>query len=166
MAYLAALKLELEDGRQLSTAEILVQLDAAPSCAKFDTAESALYIGADPNLMGSWRRQGRGPAYEGSGHYVRYRKSVLDEFMRGHEGRIGAARDGQPKLLSEPTAPAAAEPAAATPLPKRRTAARPEPEPSAPAPGIGRRLTAHSPFNPPEESAKRGQVSTLAASGK
>jgi hypothetical protein len=88
MAYLGNLKLQSEEGQLLSTEEMLERLHAAPSYALFNTVEAGIYISADPNLLRSWRWQQRGPPFEGTGHFVRYRKLALDEFLRGHVGRV------------------------------------------------------------------------------
>jgi hypothetical protein len=67
---------------------LLQRLHAAPDEALFTTDEAARYLNADRNLLRSWRWQQRGPSFVGRGHFVRYRKKVLDEFLRGHEGRV------------------------------------------------------------------------------
>jgi hypothetical protein len=64
-----------------SEARLLCALHARPPAALLDTAESAVYLNCSAALLRSWRWQKRGPAFEGSGRMVRYRKFALDEFM-------------------------------------------------------------------------------------
>jgi hypothetical protein len=59
----------------------LRELHARPPSAKFTTEEVALYLNCSTSLLRTWRWQGRGPAFEGTGRMVRYTKGKLDDFM-------------------------------------------------------------------------------------
>ena len=56
--------------------------------AHLSPQEAALYIGTKPEVLRSWRCTGRGPRFKGRGHFVRYAKSNLDEFMSAYDHRF------------------------------------------------------------------------------
>jgi hypothetical protein len=75
----------------LDDADLLTRLHALPGEALFDTDQAAFYLNARRDLLRTWRWQRCGPAFEGRGHFVRYRKKALDEFMTGHADRLTEA---------------------------------------------------------------------------
>jgi hypothetical protein len=54
-----------------------------PDDAGLTEAEASAWLNCSVSLLRSWRWQGRGPAFEGSGKATRYRKDVLDAFKAG-----------------------------------------------------------------------------------
>jgi hypothetical protein len=77
-------------GSRLHDLEALTILALLPGTAHLTSKEAAMYIGTTPNVLRVWRSTGRGPRYKGRGHFVRYAKSDLDQFMRGHDHRFDA----------------------------------------------------------------------------
>jgi hypothetical protein len=65
----------------LNEADALVRLHALPTTALFTSEEAGLYLNARTDLLRAWRCQGRGPTFIGRGHFVRYRKADLDQFL-------------------------------------------------------------------------------------
>jgi hypothetical protein len=51
-----------------------------PDDAELTEAEASAWLVCSVSLLRQWRWQARGPAFEGAGKTVRYRKSVLDQF--------------------------------------------------------------------------------------
>jgi hypothetical protein len=45
---------------------------------------SAPPLDCDPGVLRTWRATGRGPR-KGRGHFIRYEKAGLDDFMSGHD---------------------------------------------------------------------------------
>jgi hypothetical protein len=72
-------------------AATLQQLHDLPDDALLTTGEAAALLNVSPDLLRARRWQRRGPAFEGRGHFVRYRKRALDAFLSGHAGRVTAA---------------------------------------------------------------------------
>jgi hypothetical protein len=64
-------------------AERLQAIAALPNTAHLTTQESAAYLGTTPAVLRVWRCQGKGPRFKGRGHFVRYEKCDLQEFMNG-----------------------------------------------------------------------------------
>ena len=67
--------------------EDLKVLAALPDAAHLTSTEAALYINTTSDVLRAWRSQGRGPRFKGRGHFIRYVKSDLDEFMGGFDAR-------------------------------------------------------------------------------
>jgi hypothetical protein len=56
-----------------------------PEKEYFDTKEAATYLSVSYQTMTGWRQNGGGPKYhKPSPQIVRYKKSVLDDFMSTH----------------------------------------------------------------------------------
>lgn len=68
-----------QDGRV--EADILNRLHCLPPTALFTPEEASIYVNARKDLLRAWRCQGRGPAHVGRGHFVRYPKRNLDDFL-------------------------------------------------------------------------------------
>ena len=68
--------------------EGLEVLALLPATALLTSKEAALYINTTPEVLRVWRSQGKGPRVKGRGHFVRYMKSDLDEFMGGFDHRF------------------------------------------------------------------------------
>jgi hypothetical protein len=66
-------------------------LAVLPGTAHLTSKEGALYINTTPEVLRVWRSQGKGPRFKGRGHFVRYLKSDLDEFMSGFDHRFARA---------------------------------------------------------------------------
>ena len=79
----------LHDGR--TEADVLRRLHELPPEAKFTPEETSIYLNTRRDLLRAWRWQGRGPSFEGQGHFIRYTKQNLDRFMAGHAGHVTAA---------------------------------------------------------------------------
>jgi hypothetical protein len=62
-------------------AALLRRLHSLPPEARFTPYESSVYLPARLDLLRTWRCQGRGPAFTGRGHFVRYQKRDLDAFL-------------------------------------------------------------------------------------
>jgi hypothetical protein len=62
-------------------AELLAELHARPSTARFTTRETALYGNWSRALLRSWRWKRKGPAFSGKGKNVRYTKASIDKFI-------------------------------------------------------------------------------------
>ena len=62
-----------------------------PTTALLTPKEAALYINTTPEVLRVWRSQGKGPRFRGRGHFVRYLKSDLDEFMSGFDHRFDSS---------------------------------------------------------------------------
>jgi len=62
-------------------AALLRRLHSLPPEARLTPRETAAYLPARLDLLRTWRCQGRGPAFTGRGHFVRYRKRDLDAFL-------------------------------------------------------------------------------------
>lgn len=63
-------------------AELVRRLHALPPEGLLTTREAVVYLRVNPNTLHAWRSRGVGPAFEGRGYMVRYRKACLDAFMR------------------------------------------------------------------------------------
>jgi hypothetical protein len=63
-------------------------LATLPASAHLTSREAAIYIGTTPAVLRVWRSTSRGPRFRGRGHFVRYTKSDLDEFMSGFDHRF------------------------------------------------------------------------------
>ena len=68
--------------------EVLEVLAVLPGTALLTSKEAALYINTTAEVLRVWRSQGKGPRFKGRGHFVRYPKSDLDEFMSGFDHRF------------------------------------------------------------------------------
>ena len=68
--------------------EGLEVLSLLPATALLTSKEAALYINTTAEVLRVWRSQGKGPRFKGRGHFVRYPKSDLDEFMSGFDHRF------------------------------------------------------------------------------
>ena len=64
----------------------LNRLHSLPPTALLTPDETSLYTNARKDLLRAWRCQGRGPAFIGRGHFVRYRKADVDSFLDRHVG--------------------------------------------------------------------------------
>jgi hypothetical protein len=62
-------------------AALLSRLHSLPPEARLTPHETAIYLPARLDLLRTWRCRGRGPAFTGRGHFVRYRKRDLDAFL-------------------------------------------------------------------------------------
>jgi hypothetical protein len=71
----------------LTEAAVLDRLHDLPSTALLTPAEASVYANVRMDLLRAWRCQGRGPAFVGRGHFVRYPKGGLDAFLAGHAGQ-------------------------------------------------------------------------------
>ena len=78
------------DAGSVNAAETLRRLHILPPQALLTPNEAALYLNARLDLLRAWRCQGRGPVFQGRGHFVRYTRAALDAFL-GREGRSSAA---------------------------------------------------------------------------
>jgi helix-turn-helix protein len=83
---------------EISDAEARVEslevLAVLPGTALLTSKEAAFYINTTAEVLRVWRSQGKGPRFKGRGHFVRYLKSDLDEFMSGFDHRFDAAAAG------------------------------------------------------------------------
>jgi hypothetical protein len=70
--------------------ETLKILAALPATAHLTSWEAGLYLRTTADVLRVWRSTGKGPRFKGRGHFVRYTKSDLDEFMSGNDQRFGA----------------------------------------------------------------------------
>ena len=59
-----------------------------PGSAHLTPKESACYLNTTPGVLRVWRCKGNGPRFCGRGHFVRYKKGDLDEFMNGFGHRF------------------------------------------------------------------------------
>jgi hypothetical protein len=66
-------------------ATTLVALGGLPPTALLTPREASLYLATTPEVLRTWRATGRGPRFKGRGHFIRYQKAMLDEFMSGHD---------------------------------------------------------------------------------
>ena len=71
--------------------EAIKLLAALPNTAHLTSQEAGLYLGTTADVLRVWRSIGKGPRFKGRGHFVRYAKSDLDEFMSGYDHRFGTA---------------------------------------------------------------------------
>jgi len=67
------------------TLEVLAVL---PGTALLTSKEAAFYINTTAEVLRVWRSQGKGPRFKGRGHFIRYLKSDLDDFMSGFDHRF------------------------------------------------------------------------------
>ena len=74
--------------------ESLEVLAVLPGTALLTSKEAALYINTTAEVLRVWRSQGKGPRFKGRGHFVRYLKSDLDEFMSGFDHRFDVSGAG------------------------------------------------------------------------
>ena len=65
-----------------------------PVTALLTSKEAALYINTTAEVLRVWRSQGKGPRFKGRGHFVRYLKSDLDDFMSGFDHRFDVSGAG------------------------------------------------------------------------
>jgi Helix-turn-helix domain len=56
-----------------------------PGTALLTPKEAAVYLATSPDVLRTWRATGRGPRFKGRGHFIRYQKAMLDEFMSAHD---------------------------------------------------------------------------------
>jgi hypothetical protein len=77
--------------------ETLEALAALPGTALLTSREAALYIYTPPEVLRVWRSQVKGPRFKGRGHFIRYLKLDLDDFMSGFDHRFDStvAREHQ-----------------------------------------------------------------------
>jgi hypothetical protein len=71
-------------------AQTLNMLANLPRTAHLTTQEAAAHLGTTPAVLRVWRSQGKGPRFKGRGHFVRYVKDDLNEFMSGFDHRFDA----------------------------------------------------------------------------
>jgi hypothetical protein len=83
----------LSPNRFVDHVEILRTLGTLPGTAHLTSQEAALYIGTTADVLRVWRSLGKGPRFRGRGHFVRYTKSDLDEFMGGYDHRFDPPLD-------------------------------------------------------------------------
>ena len=69
-------------------ADGLEALALLPATALLTARETALHLNTTPEVLRVWRSQGRGPRFKGRGHFIRYLKADLDEFMGGFDHRF------------------------------------------------------------------------------
>ena len=74
--------------------EGLEVLAVLPGTALLTSKEAALYINTTAEVLRVWRSQGKGPRFKGRGHFVRYFKSDLDDFMSGFDHRFDVSGAG------------------------------------------------------------------------
>lgn len=86
-----------QDGR--AEASTLNRLHSLPATALFTPEEAGLYLNARTDLLRAWRCQGRGPAFLGCGHFVRYPKRNLDDFLAR---TVGQCQEAPPKSRTTP----------------------------------------------------------------
>jgi len=77
-------------------ARTLELLAVLPGTAHLTSNEAALYINTTPGVLRVWRSQCKGPRFKGRGHFVRYLKCDLDDFMRGFDHRFDMPPSNQP----------------------------------------------------------------------
>jgi len=87
-------------GAPVRRVEVLEVLAALPGTALLTSKEAAIYINTTPEVLRVWRSQGKGPRYEGRGHFVRYEKCDLDGFMSGFDHRFDSSEVGSPQEVS------------------------------------------------------------------
>jgi hypothetical protein len=75
-------------------------LASLPGSAHLTTHEAALYLRTSQDVLRVWRARGKGPRYRGRGHFVRYAKSDLDDYMAGFDHRFQAAPCEGPTTVS------------------------------------------------------------------
>jgi hypothetical protein len=69
-------------------AALLTVLAALPDSALLTPKEAAAYIRSTAEVLRVWRHRCKGPRFCGRGHFIRYQKADLDEFMRGFDHRF------------------------------------------------------------------------------
>jgi Helix-turn-helix domain len=79
---------EITGAKVCARVESLEVLAVLPGTALLTSKEAALYINTSPEVLRVWRSQGKGPRFKGRGHFVRYLKSDLDDFMSGFDHRF------------------------------------------------------------------------------
>jgi hypothetical protein len=67
---------------------LLALLAALPDTALLTPREAAAYIASTADVLRVWRHRGKGPRFCGRGHFIRYKKSELDDFMSGFDRRF------------------------------------------------------------------------------
>jgi hypothetical protein len=81
----------------LNWVETLTVLAALPATAHLTSWEAGLYLRTTADVLRVWRSAGKGPRFKGRGHFVRYTKSDLDEFMGGFDHRFGTNASSAPE---------------------------------------------------------------------
>jgi hypothetical protein len=77
--------------------ETLRILATLPATAHLTSWEAGLYLRTTADVLRVWRSTGKGPRFKGRGHFVRYTKSDLDEFMNGYDHRFAANESAGPE---------------------------------------------------------------------
>jgi hypothetical protein len=76
---------ELGSRQRPERAVTLRVITELPPGALLTPHEAAIYFATSPDVLRTWRATGRGPRFKGRGHFIRYQKGVLDDFMSGHD---------------------------------------------------------------------------------
>jgi hypothetical protein len=63
-------------------------LGSLPGTAHLTSREAAIYLNTSPEVLRVWRSTAKGPRFRGRGHFVRYTKADLDDFMCGFDHRF------------------------------------------------------------------------------
>lgn len=71
-----------------SRVALLTLLTSLPGSALLTPREAAAYLSSTAEVLRVWRHRGKGPRFCGRGHFIRYKKSDLDGFMRGFDHRF------------------------------------------------------------------------------
>jgi hypothetical protein len=79
----------IRPGPPANWVETLTILAALPATAHLTSWEAGLYLRTTADVLRVWRSTGKGPRFKGRGHFVRYTKADLDEFMSGYDQRFG-----------------------------------------------------------------------------
>jgi hypothetical protein len=75
-------------------ATLLTVLAALPDSALLTPKEAAAYIRSTAEVLRVWRHRNKGPRFCGRGHFIRYKKADLDDFMRGFDHRFLSESEG------------------------------------------------------------------------
>jgi hypothetical protein len=78
-----------------SGAALLTVLAALPHSALLTPKEAGAYIRSTAEVLRTLRHRGNRPRFRGRGHFTRYRKADLDDFMRGFDRRFFSGLQGE-----------------------------------------------------------------------
>jgi hypothetical protein len=68
-------------GSEKSRDDLLAEIAGLPADAFISTTHAAAYLGSSPGVLLNWRSQRKGPRFHGSGNFIRYRISDLDDVI-------------------------------------------------------------------------------------
>jgi hypothetical protein len=78
----------IKEAADTTRCALLKVLAALPGSAHLTPNESAYYLNTTTAVLRVWRCRGNGPRFCGRGHFIRYKKSDLDNFMSGFGHRF------------------------------------------------------------------------------